>query len=178
MSTYSYLSFSNYNFIFTLYLIIAVNFIGPTFSCNLQKNLYENMYLKHLIGFFTLFFFITLGEKVKTEDEYLYFRKMASAVLLYCVFILSTRMSSKFFWTFIILVCCNFIVRNYMDTLDPTIFKKKIDNLELVSNILVVLSCIVIIVGIILYYLDKRAEHGKSFDHGIFIFGMPKCKSI
>ena len=178
MTTYSYLSFNNYNFIFTLYLIIAVNFIGPTLSCNLQKNLINNMYLKHLVGFFTLFFFITLGEKEKTDDEYLYFRKMATAVVLYAIFIFSTRMRREFFWIFIILVCSNFVVRNYMDTLDTVIFKDKIKTLEKVSDIMIIISFVVLVIGFVLYYLDKRDEYGKSFAHGLFLFGIPKCKSI
>ena len=178
MSSYQFLSFNNYNFIFTLYLIIAVNFLVQIFSCNLQKHLHSNMYLKHLIGFFTLFFFITLAKNTPSDDEYLYFRRLGTTILLYFIFVFSTKLTHITFWIFIILVCVNFIIRNYMESLDPEKFKEKIEKLELASDIVTLISVVVLIIGFIIYYMEKRQEYGKEFDHEIFLVGVRKCKSI
>ena len=40
-------------FIFTL--IISGNFLAQLFPCKIQEALTENIYIKHIFGFFTLF---------------------------------------------------------------------------------------------------------------------------
>lgn len=178
MVDYNFLSFQNYNFVFTLYLIIGVNFLVQIFSCNLQKYLLDKMYFKHIVGFFTLLFFITLAKNEPSDDEYLYFKKLGSTLLLYLIFVFSTRLTHLTFWIFIVLVCANFIIRNYMDSLDKEKFKDKLEKLEFASNILTVVSVGVMVIGFIMYYIEKRKEYGKDFDHEIFLVGVPKCKSI
>ena len=48
-----------------------------------------------------------------------------------------------------------------MDSLDPIIFKEKLENLEIWSDILVIISIIILIIGII---LKRKKNMGKSLN--------------
>ena len=87
----------------------------------------------------------------KTKDEYLFFKNLLSSAILYLIFVFTTRLQHKIFWGLIILMCFNFLIRSYMESLDPIIFKEKLENLEIWSDILVIISIIILIIGIILY---------------------------
>lgn len=45
---------------FLLYLIVAGNYVGELFNCDLQKMLQTNYLVKHMLGLMTLFFFVTM----------------------------------------------------------------------------------------------------------------------
>ena len=70
MNLYNIINFKHYSFLFALYLIIAVNFLGQLFSCHLQTILYKNIYIDHLIGLCTLFFFVLLVQNQTTANDY------------------------------------------------------------------------------------------------------------
>ena len=48
--------------IFVLFLIIAANYIGELFPCRIQNLLNSNIYLKHVIAFLTLLFFVVITD--------------------------------------------------------------------------------------------------------------------
>jgi hypothetical protein len=170
------INFSNYSLIFALYLMIGVNFLIHVFSCHIQKVLQNNMYVKHLVAIFTLFFFVILIKNEKTDDEYLYFKNMLSTLCLYFIFICSLRMKMKFFIIFMTILCINFFIRGYIDSLNPILFKDKIAKLEQSSRYLIISSVIVIIIGIIFYYLETKKKYDKEFTNKMFIIGDKNCK--
>jgi len=170
------INFSNYSLIFALYLTIAVNFLTNIFSCHFQAVLRNNMYVKHLVSIFALFFFVILIKNEKTDDEYLYFKNMLSTLLLYFIFICSLRMKMNFFIIFITILCINFFIRGYIDSLNPILFKDKIEKLKEISKFLIILSLIIICIGIIIYYLEKKIKYGKEFSNKMFIIGDKNCK--
>jgi uncharacterized membrane protein len=48
----------DYSGLFALYMIISVNFLSPTFPCDLQKLLNSSILLRHIAAFLTLYFFV------------------------------------------------------------------------------------------------------------------------
>ncbi len=112
--------------IFVLYLIVGANFLAPTFTCGFQYNLNKSPFLKHIIGFFTMLFFVTLSNNEKTKDKYLYFKKVGITFILYTMFILSTRAEDSLFIIFMLLLTANFILNSYADSLDPELYEKDI----------------------------------------------------
>jgi len=62
-----------------------------------------------------------------------------------------------------------------MESLDPVIFKDKIKTLEEWSDYIAIMSIIILTIGIILYYIKKKKEYGKSFSYIYFIFEEHKC---
>jgi hypothetical protein len=169
----------NINGVFLLYLIIAANFLAQTFSCDLQNLLNNNQYLKHLIGFLTLHFFVTLTstDKKLTKDKTLYFKQFSTSILLYIVFIMSTRMIGLSFGLFFILITAVYLINSYADTLDPDEHKKYIDNLRKLTRYLTILSIVVLVSGFLMYYGEKKLEYKDNWDMSKFLFGNVECKN-
>ena len=189
MSFFNIINFTHYSFIFALYLIIAVNFLGQLFSCHLQSILNKNIYIDHLIGLFTLFFFVLLVQNQNKhtyvnnvddvddlDDEYLYFRNILTTLFLYIVFICSLRLKDNYLVIFIILIGLNFGIRGYIDSLNHIKFSEKIKKLEYYSKILSILSIIILIIGMYKYYLEKKSKYGKNFNSIMFFIGNKTCK--
>ena len=190
MSLFNVVNFTHYSFIFALYLIIAVNFLGQLFSCHLQTILYKNIYIDHLIGLLTLFFFVLLVQKQKKsnntntttnniddlDDEYLYFRNILTTLFLYIVFICSLRLKDNYLVIFIILIAINFGIRGYIDSLNPVKFEIKINKLEYYSKIIASISLIVLLIGMYKYYLEKKKQYCHNFSHVLFLLGNKTCK--
>ena len=180
MTLFNIINFTHYSFIFALYLIIAVNFLGQLFSCHLQSILYKNIYIDHLIGLCTLFFFVILVQKQIHEDdyndEYIYFKNMLTTLFLYIVFICSLRLRDHYLVIFIILIALNFGIRGYIDSLNPVKFKDKIKNLEFYSKIIASISIIILCIGMYKYYLEKRKQYCNKFSHVLFLLGNKTCK--
>jgi len=170
------LNFSNYSLVFSLYLLIAINFVSQTFSCHVQQILHNNMYCKHLVGICTLFVFLIHNKE--TDDEYLYFKNIVSTLFLYFIFICSLRINEEFFIVFIIVICLNFGIRGYIASLNPILFEDKIKQLEYYSNYLTICSVIIIFIGIILYYKEKKKQYGKEFTNVMFVFGNNQCQKF
>lgn len=168
-----------YKALFVLYLIIAANFLAQTFGCKTQYLLNNNMYVKHLIGFFTLFFFVTLLSPVdqSNDSENLYFRKLGISVLLYVLFLLSTRTKGLFFNIFLSLIGFNYILNTYADSLNKDIHKEKIEKIRKIAKIFGRISIAVLVIGVVFYYQEKKKEYGSSFKLNKFIIGKTECKN-
>lgn len=163
--------------LFILYLIIAANFLAQTFGCKTQYLLNNNMYAKHLIGFFTLFFFVILMSQNNTEDENLYFKKIGVTLILYILFILSTKTKGVYFNIFITLIGINYLINTYIDSLDKDKFKERIEKLKKYSKLIGRLSIIVLVIGVILYYNEKKIEYIGEFKINKFLFGNVDCRN-
>ena len=165
--------------VFVLYLIIACNFLANTFGCKTQKLLNNNMFVKHLIGFLTLFFFITIvtASSSDSKDENIFFKKLTAAVLLYVVFLASTRTKGIFFNIFLSLIGANFLIHMYTDTLDKEKFKERIEKLKKYARWLNILAVIVLVIGVIIYTMEKKREYVGKWSTHKFIFGNINCKN-
>jgi uncharacterized membrane protein YozB (DUF420 family) len=164
--------------VFVLYLIVACNFLANTFGCKTQQLLKNNMYVKHLIGLLTLFFFITIvTATTDTQDETIFFKKFSAAVLLYVVFLASTRTKGIFFNIFLSLIGANFLIHAYIDTLDKEKFRERIDKLRMYGRWLNRLALVVLVVGVIIYTMEKRKEYKENWKTSKFIFGNITCKN-
>jgi hypothetical protein len=169
-----------YKALFVLYLIIAANFLAQTFGCKTQYLLNNNMYVKHLIGLFTLFFFVTLLSPVNQNidsDENLYFKKIGITVLLYVLFLLSTRTKGLFFNIFLSLIGFNYILNTYADSLNKDIHKEKIEKIRKVAKIFGRLSIVVLVIGVVFYYQEKKKEYHGEFKISKFIIGNTDCRN-
>lgn len=159
--------------IFVLYLILSANFLVNLFSCKAQTTFFNNMWLKHLLGFMTLYFFVVLTDK---ESKYSNSPKnqMLFAIVCYIVFVLSSRMDHQWWVVFICLLCIIYIIEIYKNHHTTTEEDKVIYNkyqIYLVSVLLVIL-----VIGFIIYLGKKRIEYGKKFDMTTFIVGKTKCR--
>lgn len=170
----------NYKSIFIFYLIIAANFIANIFGCSARKLFESNMFIKHIIGFFTLYYFIILEDphKETDTDEYIFFKKLGVTLLIYLIFILSSRTNNTYFTLFLILLAIVFLLNNYNDSLNKTKYKSRIDTIKTIITWLSAASFLVIVIGFIVYYFEKRQQYKKDFKYTVFLLGTKKCKNL
>lgn len=175
----NFLRLFEYKALFILYLIIAANFIAQTFGCKIQYLLNNNMYVKHLITFFTLFFFIILLSPTdpNIDSENIYFKKLGISILLYVLFLLSTRTKGLFFNIFLSLIGINYILNTYAESLNKDKHKEKIEKIRKLAKIFGRLSIIVLVIGVVIYYQEKKNEYKDDFKISKFIIGNTECRN-
>tara|TARA_B100000902_G_C26955523_1_gene737963 strand:- start:28 stop:576 length:549 start_codon:yes stop_codon:yes gene_type:complete len=164
--------------LFLLILAISGNFIAETLGCKTQKLLSENIYIKHCISLFILFFSITLFDDGIVKNPYDIFKK---ALSIYILFILFTRMNLQFTIIVFILLGLNYIIHlyiDYYDSLNNRNYIEKSEELNKIKNYIYAIIIVLILVGFILYFRKQYKEHYKNWSTAKFIFGVRKCNSL
>ena len=160
-----------------LYLIISANFLAQTFGCKTQYSLNTSMYVKHIVGFFTLLYFVNSIDTDKTTDEFLFFKRFFKTIMLYLVFILSTRMNTTVFMLFIGLLMINFILSQYANTLDTKHFAAKLQIYDTIGKVISKLAIIFLAIGVLLYIKEKKIEYKGKFSYVTFLVGKTTCNN-
>lgn len=174
--------------LFTLYLIIAAGFVGELFGCRIQHFLKGHMLMKHVIGFLTLHFFITLASNNEDISEDTIKNNFAYSLFIYALFILSTRVKYQFFWVFITLLLIYYTLEVLNHRRRELINKptypeenkeqqmKRIELYDKIKTYLLYGIVITLVIGFIVYLGEKRVEYGKNFTWHKFIVGQTSCR--
>ena len=168
----------------TLLLVLSVsgNFLAETLGCQSQKVL-GNMVVKHILILFMIYFTIDFTQR--DQDVINPFINVFKAFCVWILFHLFTHMN--ILPTFIVglLLMILFFISNYRHYIEE---KKKIvreekqalekldKSLKLSQEILLILVLVVILIGCVVYFLEKKREYGNAFRAWKFIFGVKKCK--
>ena len=161
------------NPLFIFYVTLGGNFVAQLFPCQVQKLFTENIYYKHFLAFFILFFAIVLtsdkSEKITTT-------LLLKTFVLYSLFIILTRMDKNFFLLFFVTLCIKFIIINEMThTSTSKELKDKYDKINKALNYALIS---IGVIGFILYYGEKRYEYGKRFNFLTFLMRKPVCREF
>lgn len=160
-----------------LYLIISANFLAQTFGCKTQYSLNKSMYVKHVVGFLTLLYFVNSIDTDKTTDEFLFFKRFFKTIMLYVVFILSTRMNTTIFMLFIGLLMINFILSQYANTLDTKHFAAKLQIYDTIGKVISKIAIVFLAIGVLLYIKEKKIEYKGKFSYVTFLVGKTTCNN-
>lgn len=178
MSNNNYLETAPYHSVFVLYLLISCNFLAQLFSCNLQKVLNENMFVKHIFGFFTMLFCIILVDP-RIQKESRYAEGIIYTIIFYIWFWATTK--TKYYITVVIfiLLLILYILQLHKNNLDKD--DKQISKIKTSQTALVIIALIITIFGFINYYNLKSKEYnGKNgneqWSNKKFFIGVPICK--
>jgi predicted ferric reductase len=157
-------------YLFILYLVISGNYLGNLFGCRVQDLFTNNMLVKHLLGFLTFYFFITVAD---SSNKYTLRNKFLISITVYLIFILSTKIHYKAWYVMIISLALVYILHLLKDEKDDP---EKQEQIKQAESFLVVIAAIVIVLGFIYYIGEKKIEYGKDFNLIQFILGAPSCK--
>jgi len=153
-------------------MIISTNFTSETLSCRIQKFFNRNMYGKHLIVILTVYFSISI---LNVDDTYPP-KRFLSAIFIWVLFLLFNRMSVNFMLVSIVmtvglLVCDNYI--KYYTDLDAAKYKKNIEVISTISNVLLYSNIVVILTGFILYFQQQYQvrKYSGTFSITTFLLG-------
>ncbi len=169
-----------------LALAVSGNFVGNTLGCSTQFNMTHNMYVKHILLIFMVFFSLNYTTTENENPSYQIFR----AVMIWVCYLLFTKQNI----TFTILSAGILLLTYIVDTFS-IYYEKKSEDKNLgeinikeskeISELLkgfrsysFIAGILTIIMGFFIYFGEKNTEYGKDFNGLTFIFGKTKCKGL
>lgn len=180
---------SKISFLFVAFLIIAGGYATQIFSCSTQRYLSNDIYGKHIIGFGLIFMFIMLegGWNFDKEDRDKYpvdwsngncFDSFIYAGILYFIFLLSSKMRISWNIAFFSLLFILYITNTQrLYHFNRNQLNKDTNQSILEAEKVILYSLpIVLIVGVIDYFIYKKNQVGKDFQFYLFFLGNAKCR--
>tara|TARA_B100000035_G_scaffold275930_1_gene253245 strand:+ start:1277 stop:1801 length:525 start_codon:yes stop_codon:yes gene_type:complete len=163
--------------VFLLVLAVAGNFIAETLGCKSQKLLSENMYAKHFISIFILYFAIGF---VNSEEPEHPMNVMKSALIIYILFILFTKMDITFTLIVFSVLAATYVLSTYIDYYKKVTPEDNelIEKLEYIQKMSYSLMIGLILIGFGLYFKKQYKDYYKTWSTSKFLFGVNKCKSM
>lgn len=143
--------------------------------CRLQSFIGKSILARHIIGYFTLLFFVVITEKSFTSGNINVSNVLKNTTLLYIIFIISSR-SNLVFWSIgTILLLIYYVIDLYKKEHDNDKDKETGDMLDTFRSVLGPLILMSYILGCVLYLGEKRHEYGNKFQLMKFFMGRPYC---
>lgn len=163
--------------LFLLYLIILGNYAGELLGCRVQEIFAEIAIAKHMVGFFTLYYFINLNSK--NSDP---INTLSKTTIMYVLFIISRKIPIHYI---IISLISMFIIKFLDDYKNFYYNKPKDEHKYKIINKIQISLCILIaclfIIGFIRYTLFEMKEYKKNWSWYQHIIGKDRdigCKSL
>ena len=176
-------------FLFIIFAVIAGGYVTNVLSCQMQAWLENSIYSRHIIGIILFFFFIMFegGWDFDKERQAMApvnwskgnaLHSMVYAVLIYALFTLTARSRltpNLLLFSSLFLVYIINTQRRYLEIRNQ-IKKETIKILENVEKGLLVLSVIIVLYGLIDYFLYKKRIYKDQFSMYLFLLGTPRCR--
>lgn len=162
--------------LFVLYLIISGNFLAQLFGCRLQHLLQTSMVAKHVLGFFTLFFFCMIVDSSFETRHILV--TLSCSVLLYTWFVMTVRTKLPFLLVTLALLCAAYVARLIERRRLAIDEKRDVGELQLAQKVLAGVAFASTVIGFVIYGLEKRREYRKGFSWISFLLGNTNCKNF
>ena len=157
------------------YLLIVANFLAPLFNCRLQDVLVNNMILKHMFAFLTLFFFVVFVEPEHSDKTFTY--QIVMALGLYVWFVFTTKMEIHAFAIFILVLFSLYMFNIYFDRNSKHLENDKKEIVkENINRYGLILGVLITMIGFASYVGQKKIEFGSRFTWTDFFLGNPECK--
>ena len=160
------------NGIFLLIIAISGNYINEIFPCGFRKLLNNSIILKYILTFFILFTSVILVKPSITKDRSLIF-VLGITIFIYIWFILMTKMNVYFFLILLFILFILYICIQYYTYKKLSDEDKK--NYNIITTTIFVLSIVITVVGLLLYYGEKKYEYKKLFNWKDFFFKNIDC---
>lgn len=156
-----------------LYVVVAANYVGDVFACDLQRLLTHSMLTKQLV--------LVLGALVWVVEAYdstdLSFTQiLLKSSLLYILFLLSTKSTAATLLPMLTLMLVDQVLRVWEQRVP-----KGSDHANKVTKLRhgIHIACVVAITGGAAVYAHKQVrDHGDAFSWIQFLFGTPKCRGV
>ena len=169
--------------IFLILLAITANFIGDTLTCDTQKILNNNPYVKFFIIFCLIYFTLSLSAQANSVAVHPLFTLISSFIIL-LFYILFIKCNIYFIVMCFILLFVVLILQNYIyfynnvteeDSLEDR--TNKIKKLERYIQFIIVFIGILLLIGFLIYLRKQFIDHYKNFSILKFIFTYKKCNN-
>lgn len=161
--------------LFLLLLTISGNFMAETFSCQVRKLLTNNMFAKHILLIFLIYFTTNLQSDV--GNPYI---KLKRSIMIWILFVLFSKMNIYFTIIVFLLFASIFIMNNFIYFYDKRNNQDDIKKRKLLTKYVIKteIAMIIILITGFITYLIKQINEKKQFSYLTFIFGQKTCDNI
>tara|TARA_B110000211_G_C14081873_1_gene554962 strand:- start:274 stop:855 length:582 start_codon:yes stop_codon:yes gene_type:complete len=154
-----------------VFLAMSGNFLAELLGCKTQKLLAENMWAKHIILIFSIYFAVGFTTNLNPVTN------MRDTLVIWLIFLLFTKLSVAF--TGIIFICLAglYITQNFLDyyKVQSALSKKTLDLIVKVKNMFTIGLIIILIIGFTLYSRQQFLDHRDDFSAIKLLFGTISC---
>ena len=158
--------------LFLLFLGTLGGFVGGGItSCEIQKIIRDNVFVKQFIFFIIIF---STNSFVQKNSDVL--STFIRSFILFTVFIILMKNNYKSIILSIVLLFINKLLLQHINYTKKN--KKKNKKLVSLSKVLTGISGFIIIIGFFEYMREKKSEYGNQFKLITFLLGSNKCKSL
>lgn len=166
----------NHFILSTSLIIIAVSgrFVGETLNCKLTKLIESSMFLKNVVFF--IITYCTLQLLALTPKHPIEYVK--HSIIITFLFIFMNKLTLTFTIIAYGILFGTYIINNFISYYEEQKKTQYVETLKKLQMFSYSVLLIVIVVGVFLYYQEKRAEYtGKNWDTLTFLFGgVNQCK--
>lgn len=173
--------------ILLLTLAVSGNFIGETLGCKTQFHMSNNMFVKHAILLFIIYFTLNY---VSEENEYPLV-SMKHAVTIWISYLIFTKQNITFTTISALMIMSTYILDSFVqyyktklekdeemaDEEKEAILERKIQ-LRKYRDYAFNGALGTIAVGFLIYAKEKHTEYGDKFSWPAFILGKVQCDSL
>ena len=145
------------------YMTISTNFISELYNPDLIYVLKTNLYVKHIIGYITLFTFIIVAH---SSGNFKYDIKLS--LITYAIFFMSTKIDPYYFLFSIVCIYIAYLLDKFNELYITDIKTKK--KLETIYIYMGILGKCLIIYGFIEEYLKLKKKYNNNFSLHKFLF--------
>lgn len=158
-------------------LIISANWMTALYPCRSRTLLTNNIFIRHLFGFFTMIFFVVLSNS-KTSNLYSTF---IYGIALYAFFIMMLRTPLMIFLSIMCLLLICYVLNVKKNEINEDVFidantrEKYLHNINHINNTTSIVTCVILLFGFIVYLGQKKIEYKTKFKYVTFLFGKSEC---
>jgi hypothetical protein len=167
------LVFSGRN-VFILYLVLAGSFLQPLFPCHSTRLFESSMWIRHVLGFLTLIFFVVV---VDTEiDDYMPLGTILTAsAVIYFWFLISSKMTANWWVGLAVLLAALYLIDLYesRQKSEPPEMEAR---LGIAKKVILGVSMLLTLGGFLIYVGEKKLEYKGGFSYATLLLGTPVCK--
>ena len=164
--------------VFVFVLILSGNYLGQLFPCRVQSLFANSMVVKHILGFLTLLFFVTLTIPEIKKQHNLF----GNTSLIYLWFIVMSKCYYTIWFLVFGIIGIIYLLRMYKEGLEKEKVtekeKQQIKLIDTTNKYLAATSIVSTISGFLIYMAAKKLEYKKKFNYMDFILGKPRCRHL
>lgn len=162
--------------VFMLYLVLAGSFLQPLFPCHSSRLFTQSMWVRHILGFLTLIFFVVVTD---TElDAYIPFGTiLATSAIIYFWFLISSKMTANWWLALVVLLAGLYLLDIYESRIQGQESSRTAELIEMAKNTIIGVSLFLTTVGFLIYVGEKKLEYKRDFSYGTLLLGTTTCKN-
>lgn len=160
--------------LFAFYLLVFCNFTKEILGCRLQTFFDNSMIAKHVLSFLLLFALVVMASPENADTRIIYL--IIEALVIYTIFIMTARTPLPIMMIILFILGTVYILNSTKKRNEEQENIATVEKISKIQTYLAGIAVVLIIIGFVIYMIEKQREYGNKFTLGKFIFGNLSCR--